>query len=69
MGERTTTVFTCDGCGDEQESERHLTAPHGWRKLTWCSGYCNDEGREAHFCGSCRTVRLKALDVLLGKVD
>lgn len=67
MGQRTTNLFTCDGCPAEQEAEAYIAAPHGWRVLTWNGGYVGDEKREAHYCPDCRDKHLKALDVLLGR--
>jgi hypothetical protein len=69
MTEKTTTIFTCNGCDDEVRGEPHMHAPRGWRSLTWRGGYVGDEKREAHFCGRCSASRLKALDVLISSAS
>jgi len=66
MSEKTTVIFTCNGCGAEQEGQQHTLAPIDWRALHWRSGYMDDsEKREAHFCGKCHPRVLRALDVIL----
>lgn len=64
MTQRSTDVYTCDGCGVETEAERHHS-PYDWRSLAWRGGYVGNEKRKADFCPKCAPIRLAALDVLL----
>lgn len=59
------STFVCDGCGAERDAEVYITAPMGWRVLTWGSGWSGEEKREAHYCHTCAPRVLEALDILL----